>query len=355
MCSIASTGYGLAAVCIGAKRGFIGFEEAYQRVKGTLLTLRDNLDEYNGFYYHFINIFTGERYKNSEVSVIDTAIAICGALTAGEYFGGEVKELAEQLYNRVDWTWYLNPETQQFYMGYMPETGFFGTWDMTAEQFMMYILGAGSPTHPISGECFYIFERPVGVYGSIPEVIHSPRGSLFVYLFSHMWLDFKGYTDKKGVDWFLNSKYAVLANRQYAVDNAEKYGTGPDNWGFTACDGPGGYTGDYGSPPAFMWSSDGTVATYVAASSLPFIPEYSISAIKAQYKIPGLVGNWGLKDSYNKSGGKLWIGEDTIGIDKGSALIMIENYLTEMIWKLMSGIDAIRLGYKKCGLERNGV
>jgi hypothetical protein len=235
-------------------------------------------------------------------------------------------------------------------MGYRPESGFFGAWDMTAEQLMMYFLGAGSPTHPIDGSAFYRFARPVARYGSGPAFIHSPIGSLFVYQFSHLWFDLRGYRDANGADWYTNSVSAALANRLYAIDSADLYGTGPEDWGFSACDGPRGYSGDYGAPPSQHYRNDGTIATHAAAASLPFIPSYAAAAVSAQYRVPGLAGDYGLKDAYNKANNGLWIAGDTLGLNKGASLIMIENYLTGFIWKLMDGVRAVQLGMENCGL-----
>ena len=79
------------------------------------------------FFYHFINMKTAQREWKSEVSIIDTAIFICGALLAGEYFGGEIKEKAETLYERINWNWYTDKSVNQFYMGYSKEKRFLGT------------------------------------------------------------------------------------------------------------------------------------------------------------------------------------------------------------------------------------
>ena len=132
--SIASVGYGLAALAIGVERNWITYEKANERVEGTLDTFLNSLENINGFFYHFINMETAQREWNSEISIIDTAIFICGAIFAGEYFGGKVKERAELLYKQINWNWYVDKKVNQFYMGYSKEKGFEGHWDMYAEQ-----------------------------------------------------------------------------------------------------------------------------------------------------------------------------------------------------------------------------
>jgi hypothetical protein len=347
--SIASVGYGLAAVCIGVERGWITREEGLERVLGTFVTLRDNVQGMNGFFYHFLDIQTGRRVWDCELSIIDTAICINGVLLAGQYFGGEALTLANYLYERVEWDWFVNPVTQQFYMGRYDD-GFRGAWDVPSEQFMMYFLGAGSPTFPTSGDLFYRFGRPLGRYGSLPEYHHSFINALFVFQFSHAWYDLRRTVDNTGHDWYRNSVIAALTNRQYGIDNAERYGTGPLDWGFSACDTPAGYSGYLGTPPSMGTPrNDGTIAAYGAAGSIPFIPRYAIPALRHQFTIPGLVGDYGLKDSYNLK--ENWTARDTIGIDKGVSMLMIENYLTGFIWDLTASIPAVQRGMEACGIK----
>ena len=177
--SIASVGYGIAALIIGTERKWINRKKAYNRINKTLDTFINNIEGENGFYYHFINIETGKREWNCEISIIDTAIFICGALTAGEYFEGEIKQKAEQLYKRINWEWYRNPETNYFYMGYKPETGFWGQWDMYAEQLMTYVLGVASPTYSINKEMYDVMKKPKTDYEEIKDIIYTYCGTLF--------------------------------------------------------------------------------------------------------------------------------------------------------------------------------
>ena len=216
--SIASVGYGLAALIIGVEHKWIKYEKAYERANRTLETFIKNVEGKNGFYYHFINMETGKREWNCEISIIDTAIFICGAITAGEYFGKEVKNKADILYKKIDWEWYRNKTNNLFYMGYKPEIGFWGQWDGYAEQLMMYILGVSSPTHPVDKSMYYEFDRKTKDYKDIKDIIYTYCGTLFTYQYSHAWIDFKNLKDKNGVDWFENSIKATKANREYCID-----------------------------------------------------------------------------------------------------------------------------------------
>lgn len=343
--SIASVGFGLSAIPIGVERGWITYEQGYERTYSTLKSLIHNVDQYKGFYAHFTDIKTGKRYNNCEYSTIDTAILVNGAITCGEYFDGQIKELAEEIYKRVDWNFIVDKENKWFYMHYWPEiypeghSGLGGQWDYFAEQLMMYILGAGSPTSKVGPELYYNMGKLIGRYkGEI--YIRGWYNSLFIHQFSHAWFDFKKYFDRDGINWFDNSVKATLANRQYCIDNPEGFRTfGANSWGLTACAGPKGYCGRYGILPSGIVedvnSNDGTVPICGAAGSLPFTPKESIQALLYAYEnFPQLWGEYGFYDSYNLDQDEPWFSKEYIGINKGITLLMIENYLSGLIWEL---------------------
>lgn len=355
--SIASVGYGLAALVIGVERKWISFQEAYNRANKTLDTFLNEMEETNGFFYHFINMKTAKREWNSEVSIIDTGIFICGAILAGEYFKEEVKEKAEKLYQNINWNWYCNEKSNYFYMGYLPEKGFFGHWDMYAEQLILYILGVASPTFPVNCSTYYDFKRPTTSYGEIKDIIYTYCGTLFTYQYSHAWIDFRNTKDSNGIDWFENSIKATLANRKYCIENSNKYQTfGENSWGLTACIGPQGYSGEFGAMPALskLEGNNGTIPPSGAAGSIVFTPKLSIKALEYYYNyFPKLWGKYGFKDAYNLEGDKPWYSKEYIGIDKGISMLMIENYMTGLIWKyfmknkyIIRGLDILNITQK---------
>lgn len=364
--SIASVGFGLTAIIIGVERAWISYEEGFERIAGTLNSLINNAQHINGFFYHFVDIRTGKRAWQSEVSNIDTAIAICGALSAGEYFGGIIKDKAEELYERVNWEWYRDKNRNQFYMGYSPEKGFEGWWDFYAEQMMMYFLGAASPTYPVNSEMFYDFTRHESSYGNSPSFINSWFGSIFTYQFSHAFFDFRNTKDREGVDWYENSVAATINNRNYCIDYSVKYKTFNENsWGLTACDGPHGYSGRYGAAPSgsiprgrhnLEHRNDGTVTPCGAAGSIVFTPHEVIDSMNYYYdNFPRLWGKYGFRDAYNLDVTPAWFGEDYIGIDKGITLLMIENYRTGFVWNLFMKNKYARLGMELCGVNKPDV
>lgn len=362
LASIASVGFGLTAVTIGAQRGYITEEAGYERALGTLNTLLNNTEHINGFFYHFVHMDSGKRYGISEVSNIDTTIAICGAISAGEYFGGEVRELADKIYKRVNWQWFVDTKRNLFYMGYSPERGFEGHWDFYAEQLMMYFLAAASPTYPINPSMFYSFIRHKAAYKNGPSFINSWIGSIFTYQFSHAWFDLRNTIDNEGVSWWENSVTASLSARQYCIDNPKRFKTfGENSWGLTACDGPYGYSGRYGAPPSGSEEmgcpdtehrNDGTITPCGAAGSIVFTPEESIRALNYYYKsYPKLWGKYGFKDAYNLDVNPVWFGEDCIGIDKGITILMLENYRTGFVWKTFMKNEYVQQGMSLCGIR----
>lgn len=352
--STASVGFGLTAYLIGIEKGFVAYDDVYQRVDRTLDTLL-SMDRVEGFYYHFVDMKTGKRAWSSEVSSIDTSILMLGVLSVGEYFGGEIETKASQLYETVNWPWFLDESRQMFYMAYRPEKGFDGYWDFYAEQLMLYVLAAGSPTHPIDQKPYYIFTRHRAKYGEGQPFVHSWFGSIFTYQFSHAWIDFRNYTDQKDVNWFENSVEASLAHYNFAANMDQKYPTlGPDAWGLTACDGPAGYNGLYGAPPSGFDNKshvvDDTIPPAGAIGSIIFLPEQVQGAMLNYYSYEDLKGEYGFKDAYNLS--EKWFASDVIGIDKGISLLMLANYEDDLVYRIMMENKAIVNGLETLGIAQ---
>lgn len=352
--SIAATGFGLTAYVIGVEKGYITREQACARIDRTLDTLAA-LDREHGFYYHFLDMETGRRAWQSEVSSIDTAILLMGVLTAGDYCGGETRAKAEAIYTAVEWPWFLDPKRNMFYMAYRPEKGFEGHWDFYAEQLMLYVLAAGSPTYPVDPSVYYTFIRHRARYGDGQPFIHSWFGSLFTYQYSHAWIDFRGRTDRQGVDWFANSVEAARAHYNFAVDMDEKYLTiGPLAWGLTACDGPRGYEGRYGAPPSGYDNRqhrvDDTVAPSGAIGSILFLPEQSRQAMVYYFSLERLKGPYGFQDAFNLT--ENWFASDVIGINKGISLLMLANAQNDLVYRVTMNNPYILKGLERLEIRK---
>lgn len=354
MASIASVGFGLSAIVIAVERGWISHTQGAERTLGTLKTFRDHVEQYHGFFYHFIDMDTGKKYGDTYdcPSIIDTAIFINGAITSGIYFGGEILAIANVLYEQIEWPLYYDASRNVFFMGYSPETGGFGQWDMYAEQLMMYLLAVGSPTYPISPKVYDGFERKKVSYGEA-QFYTSPGNALFTHQYSHAWFDFSQYLDKDGIDWAENSRIATLAQRQYAIDE-ERFKTFHEkSWGLSACSGPYGYR-VYGAAPFAAETdgalNDGTVAPTAASGSIVFTPFESIEVMHYLYQEqPNVWGKYGFKDAYNLDVEPPFYAESVIGIDKGITLLMIENYLHGTIWQLYMDYPPIQQATQSLG------
>ena len=344
--SVAAVGFGLVALCIGDSRKWIDTKEAYDRVLRTLLTFRDKVPNEHGFFYHFLHMSTGQRVWNSEVSSIDTALFLAGALFCGEYFKGtEVEKVARGLYERVDWPWMMNGK-KILCMGWKPEQGFLWYyWDSYSEAMILYALAIGSPTHPIPREAWFEWKRPVDSYKDF-ELIYCYTGSAFTYQYPHAWIDFRNLYENN-TNYFTNSVRALAANRQFCIDKAILYKTyGEDCWGLTACLGPEGYKG-YGAKPGEALH-DGTIAPSGMGGSMVFDKEAALRGLKYLYDKYGnfLYGKYGFKDAFNIR--KNWWAEEYLGIDVGITLLMIENSRTGLVWKKFMGLEPIKRWVELC-------
>lgn len=353
--SVASVGFGLTSYPVGVEKGYITFEQGHEHANRTMDTLL-TMDREHGFYYHFVDMQTGKRAWESEVSGIDTSILLMGVLSAGEYFGGDVQTKAERIYAEVDWPWFVDESRDMFHMAYRPGSGFEGHWDFYAEQLMMYVLAAGSDTHPVDTTTYYGFTRHYASYGDGKKFIHSWFGSLFTYQYSHAWIDFRNYADKDGVNWFDNSVEASAAQYNFATDLQNTYETfGPASWGLSACDGPNGYNGLYGAPPSGFDDNshvvDGTVPPSAAIGSIIFLPSQAEEAMLNYYSIDKLKGKYGFQDAYNLD--KDWYASDVIGIDKGISLLMLANHQGDLVHKNIMKNEHILNGLSRLQIMKN--
>lgn len=384
--SIAATGFGITSYLIGAERGYITREQAAERVLKTISFLHQlpkgdsasGVAGYKGFFYHFIDMKTGHRYRNVELSTIDTGLLMAGILSAQSYFDGEtenekqIRAIADSLYLAIEWDWAMNNELTMS-MGWHPERGFIGSrWKGYNEAMILYVLALGSPTHAIPAESWSAWTSTyqwANYYGQE----HVNFGPLFGHQYSQMYIDFRGiydpYMKEKGIDYFENSRRATYANRAYCMANPGHYtGYSSNVWGLTACDGPGNSTKvnpnisfmGYHARGASQYynDDDGTLTPTAAGGSIAFAPEICIPALQEMYKQYGdkIYTRYGFVDAFNlsienKDGTTGWVDKDHLGIDQGPILIQIENYRSELVWKLMQKNPYIVNGLKKAGFS----
>ncbi len=345
--SIAAVGFALTAYPVGVERGWMDYATAFELTRRTLDFFLHQVPHERGFFYHFLDMQTGERARRSELSPIDTALFLAGALYAAEYFNHEtLRDMADQLYHRVDWKWMLNGG-ETFAMAWSPERGFERyRWNDYNESMIMYLLAMASPTHPIPAESWKVIRRPVGSYGKHRLIAMPP---LFTHQYSHIWVDFRNKHDGFA-DYFRNSIEAARANRLFCIDQASNFKTyGHNAWGLTASDGPFGYRA-YGAPPGWA-DHDGTLAPTGCGASIPFTPSESIACLKhyRENLSDRLWGMYGFSDAFNLD--RDWFDEEVIAIDQGALLLMIENFRSERIWNVMMQNAAIQKGLELANFQ----
>jgi hypothetical protein len=384
--SVAAVGFALTSYVVGVERGYVTRSEAAARTLATLTTLwqapqgpaEDGVAGHNGLFYHFLDA-EGRRSDVSELSTIDTALLMAGVLSSQAYFDRNdeveksIRQLADQLYRRVDWTWAYSPTRKPLLsLGWSPEDGFIEyDWRGYSEGMLLYVLALGSPTHAIDSRAWEEWTRTYrwdGSYGAP----HVPFGPMFGHQYSHVWIDFRGIQDpymrSKGIDYFENSTRATYANRAYCIANPGKWkGYGELMWGLTASDGPldgTAATADGARSFRSYWArgaamgdtrDDGTIAPTAAGGSVPFAPEVTIPTLMNMREQFGsqLYGQYGFKDAFNLTypgkSGQGWFADQYLAIDQGPILLMIENYRSGFVWNLLKKSPYVTDGLRKAG------
>ena len=346
--SIAATGFGLTALCIGEKRGFVPRAWAQERALTTLRSLWGKLPNHRGFFFHWANINTGERVWDAEVSSVDTTILLCGVLACREYFDeDEVRDLAGAIFDRVEWSW-LSEDTALLPHGWTPEMGFLPyRWDNYSELMMMYLLGLGSTAYPLRDEAWAAWKRLKFEYDGLRYI--GSFAPLFVHQYSQAWFDFRHKRDKYA-DYFQNSVTATDAHRRFCLELGKQFPSYSDDlWGITASDSANGYV-IWGGPPA-VGPIDGTVVPSAAGGSLPFLPQQVmrvLRTIKDHY--PSAWSKYGFVNAFNPL--KNWYDTDVIGIDTGITLLMAENLRTGFVWNTFMKSAEARRGMERAGFKK---
>ena len=346
--SIAATGFGLTAFCIGHKRGYAPPNEIRQRVLAGLQFLWKKMPTHRGFFYHWANQKTGERIWDSEVSSIDTAILLCGILTCRQYFRqSDISALAYQIFDRVDWTW-VSEDTTILPLGWTPEVGFLPyRWEYYSELMMMYLLGLGSASHPLPVSAWDAWKRTTFEYDGLRYV--GSYAPLFVHQYSQAWFDFRGKRDKFA-DYFKNSATATEVHRRFCLELSHKFPDYSDDlWGITASDSSHGYV-VWGGPPE-IGPIDGTVVPSATGGSLAFLPQPTLRVLKnIKNKYGSRVwSNYGFVDAFNPLTN--WYDNDVIGIDTGITMLMAENLRTGFVWEMFMKNRETQLGIQRAGFR----
>jgi hypothetical protein len=348
MSSIAATGFGLTSLCIGDRRGFGKSENILNRARNTLRFLANDLPNEHGFFYHFIHMESGKRWEKCELSSIDTSLLLCGVLTARQYFADqEIKDLATRIYERVDWPWMLNGGTT-LSMGWHPESGFLhARWEHYCELMMIYLLGIGSPTHPLSADTWKAWTRPVIKYQGIEYI--SGNDPIFTHQYSQAWFDFRKKRDAY-TDYFENSIKATKAHKLFCLSLHDRFPDySEDLWGISASDYAKGYTAWGGPPP--QGPIDGSIVPCAAGGSLAFLFDDCMRVlrnIRGRYKDKAWA-RYGFVDAFNPLTG--WYDQDVLGIDLGITMLMAENHRTGFVWETFMRNPEAKSAMQKVGFR----
>lgn len=348
--SIAATGFALASFGIASVNGWLTYREAYEKIERTLTTLEQRTPNERGFFYHFLDPKTGKRVWNSEISSVDTALLIAGALIASSYFKGTGLEIrVKRLYDRVDWNWMRNGSNQICH-GWKPKEGFLPYyWDMYSEHLILQALALGAETRAVPETVWKSWERQSENWEG-NNIVYSYTGSLFTYQYSHAFIDFRNLNDD-GINYFENSTFATEANQKFCFMNQNDFKTYQNGiWGLSASLGPNGYQA-YGAEPGNALH-DGTIAPYAAIGSIPFTPVESMKVIRVLYEKYGqhLYGPYGFKDAFNLD--QNWWASEYLGIDQGIVVMMIENQINNGdVWNRFMKLPSMNRWIERSGLR----
>ena len=379
--SIAAVGMALSAYPVGVENNFISRDEAVRR---TLTKLRffanseqstsPNATGYKGFYYHFLDMKTGQRAWQCELSTIDSTFLFAGMLAAAAYFNrdsedeSEIRTLADELYRRADWRWAIDGGITLTH-GWAPETGFLRyRWQGYDEALLAYILGLGSPTFPLPVESYQAYVSSYK-WKTIYNYEYLFAGPLFNHQFSHLWIDFREIQDefmrKHESDYFQNSRRATYVQREYAKRNPKEFdGYSEVCWGLTACEGPGPAQltirganrifFDYVARGVPDGPDDGTLAPWAVVASLPFAQEIVLPALEHfNEREIGVAHPYGLEATFNptfpnetgRQNG--WLSPWHYGINQGPIVLSIENQHSEFLWQLMRKCKYVVAGLRR--------
>lgn len=359
MASIAATGFGLTALCIAHKRKYQPAAQVVEQVRRTLRFHSDTMPNTHGFYCHFTDRDTGEQWRDSEISSIDTSLLLCGVLTARAYFrqDAEIVKLATTIYERVDWPWMLNGG-QAFSMGVRNSKFLDARWAHYCELMMIYLLALGSPTHPVDAACWDAWTRPEMHYDGFTYI--SSTDPLFTHQYSHAWYDFRHKRDRYA-DYFTNSITATRAHEAFCLSLGKPYSA--DYWGISASDSAHGYTAwggpgvrgrdvdANGQPKQGFGGIDGSVVPYATAGSLPFLPADCLRVQRSLKQNYGdkVYGRYGFRDAFHPDAD--WYDADVLGIDLGIGVLMAENLRTGFVWETFGRNPEVAVAFRRAGFH----
>jgi len=362
-----ASGFGIMTLIVGVDRGFISREQGIERLS-KIVSFLTRAQRYHGAWSHYMNGSTGRTMAvfgmlDDGGDLVETSFLLQGLLAARQYFHG-ANETEQSLYRRisqlwetVEWDWYREtPESRNLYWHWSQQW----TWQIHHpligfnEVMITYLLGIASPTHPVPASFYYTgwasqSERALSYrrgwsgstdgdhygnghtyYGIKLDVGVGNGGPLFFTHYSYMGFDPHSLRDHYTSSYFENNRNIALINRAYCIENPRHFeGYGPNAWGLTASDGPGGYVAH--APD--QANSTGTLTPTGALASFPYTPKESMEAFKHYYRDLGgtMWDIYGPRDAFNP--GQNWISPIYMGLNQAPIVVMIENYRSGLVWK----------------------
>ena len=356
------TGFGIMAIIVGIERGFITRKQGLDRLNTMTDFLKNTVVKYHGAYPHWLNGATGETIpfstKDDGADLVETSYLMQGLLTARQYFGGNdtneklLKNKINDLWNAVEWNWFTKNNENTLYWHWSPKYN----WDMNVklsgwnEALVTYVLAESSPKFSVSkmvydegwtrngqmknGKQFYGITLPLG---------SDLGGPLFFAHYSFLGINPNGLSDSYANYGTQNVAHSLI-NYNYCKANPKKFSGYSENcWGLTASDEKNGYSAHEPN------NDNGTISPTAALSSMPYAPKESMQALRFFYYKLGdkIWKNYGFVDAFNLT--DIWFADSFLAIDQGPIIIMIENYRSQLLWKLFMSCPEVKTGMKKTG------
>lgn len=341
------SGFGVMAILVGAERGWVSRDAAVDRMI-QIVSFLQFADRFHGVFPHWMNGTNGNVIPFSQFDdggdLVETAFLMQGLLAAREYFDqntpleSALRSVITGLWEEVEWDWYTKNNSGVLYWHWSPNYG----WQMNFplrgfnEAQIVYILAAASPTHAVSANLYQTGWTASNYANNGVHFGHKiycgpfGGGPMFFAHYSYLGFDPRGRKDAF-CNYFVRNRNHARIQQAYSIANPENHaGYSADCWGLTACDGPNGYL----ARDIWPANDDGTIAPTAALSSIPYVPEEGLAALRHFYRVRGerLWGPYGFYDAFSPD--QNWVASSYLAIDQGPIIGMIENHRTGLLWQL---------------------
>lgn len=356
------SGFGIMAIIAGIDRGYVTREEGVARMD-KIVTFLEKADSFHGVFPHWWYGETGKvrgfSDKDNGGDLVETSFLMQGLLAAHQYYvnGSDAEKAVaariDKLWKAVDWNWHRNGKNV-LYWHWSPEH----SWEMNFairgfnECMITYILAAASPTHGVPAEVYHegwaesgAIVKPHTIEGINLNLRYqgTEAGPLFWTHYSFLGLNPTELKDKYSSNYFDELKNYTLVNRAYCIRNPKGFkGYGENAWGLTASYSTVGYAAHEPSEER----DHGVISPTAALSSIVYTPQESMKVMRNLYSMGDKVwGKYGFYDAYSETDN--WYPQRYLAIDQGPIAVMIENYRTQLLWKLFMSHPDVQNGLKK--------